>query len=44
MKTYSPVAMIDGMASGRLTRRMTLSRVQPSIAAASSRLTGIVSK
>ena len=36
--------MIDGAASGRLTRRMMPSRPAPSMAADSSRLTGMVSK
>ncbi len=44
MNTNSAFAMIAGIASGRLIRRMMPSRLQPSIAAASSRLTGIVSK
>jgi hypothetical protein len=36
--------MIAGLASGRLIRHITPSRLQPSMAAASSRLTGTVSK
>ena len=44
MKTNRAFAMIAGIASGRLIRHMTPSRLQPSMAAASSRLTGTVSK
>ena len=44
MKMNSALAMIAGLASGRLIRHITPSRLQPSIAAASSRLTGTVSK
>jgi hypothetical protein len=44
MNTKSALDMIAGIASGRLIRRMMPSLVQPSMAAASSRLTGIVSK
>ena len=36
--------MTAGAASGRITLRMVCRRVYPSTAAASSRLTGIVSK
>ena len=44
MNTNSAFEAIAGSASGRLTWRMACSRVHPSIAAASSRLAGIVSK
>ncbi len=44
MKTNSALDAIAGSASGRLTWRIAWSRVQPSMAAASSRLAGMVSK
>ena len=44
MKTNSAFDAIAGSASGRLMWRIACSRVQPSMAAASSRLAGIVSK
>jgi hypothetical protein len=44
MKTNRALAMIAGIASGRLIRRRMPSRLQPSMAAASSRLAGTVSK
>jgi hypothetical protein len=44
MKMNRAFAMIAGMASGKLIRHITPSREHPSIAAASSRLTGTVSK
>ncbi len=44
MKTNSALDAIAGSASGRLMWRIACSRVQPSIAAASSRLAGMVSK
>ena len=44
MKTNSALEAMAGIASGRLMWRIACSRVQPSIAAASSRLAGMVSK
>ena len=44
MKTNSAFEAMAGRASGRLTYRMAWSRLQPSMAAASSTLAGIVSK
>src|SRR4029453_10296792 len=43
MNTNKLVAMIASLASGRLTSRITCRRSQPSVCAASSRLTGTVS-
>lgn len=44
MKTYRPVAIREGRASGRITLRTVWSREQPSSAAASSMEAGMVTR